>query len=112
TGADDLTVAQWTQFNFYSRVLFQNGEDTFYQHKRGLVQEDVYRGWVDGLKFTMGSPPIRLAWRRYRDQFSRDYAEFVDNIVNEARVLPLIDPRELAKWKADLAAEAAKAVTA
>jgi hypothetical protein len=106
--ADDLTLPEWARFNAHARAVFQNGEDTFSQHRRHLLHKDDFDGFVLALQWTFRAPALRVAWTRHRDSFPPHYAAFVDRIVAESPVAPM-HPDVLARWKADMAAELAKA---
>jgi hypothetical protein len=108
TNADDLTLSEWSRFNAHARAIFQNGEDTFSQYRRNLLHKDDFAGFVLALQWTFHSPALRVAWMRHRASFPAPYAALVDQIVAESPVVP-IQPEVLAKWKADMAAELAKA---
>ncbi len=108
TNADDLTLREWARFNAHARAIFQNGEDTFSQYRRDLLHRDDFDGFVLALRWTFRTPGLRVAWMRHRASFPAPYAAFVDQIVAESPVAP-ISPDVLVSWKADMAAELAKA---
>jgi hypothetical protein len=108
TNADDLTLSEWSRFNAHARAVFQNGEDTFSQYRRGLLHEDDFDGFVLALRWTFRGPGLRVAWMTHRASFPAPYAAFVDQIVVESPVAP-IRPKMLERWKVDMAAELAKA---
>src|SRR5580698_8891026 len=76
TNAQDVTLADWTRFNAHARAVFQNGEDTFSQHRRGLLHEDDFDGFFLSLRGTFHNPPLRLAWESVRRGFPAPYAAF------------------------------------
>jgi hypothetical protein len=106
--AEDLTLADWSRFTAHARAIFQNGEDTFSQHRRALLHPDDYEGFVLALHWTFRSPALRVAWRMHRGSFTAAYVAFVDQIVAENSPVPLRG-EALAKWKEDMAAELAAA---
>ncbi|HEX4197375.1 MAG TPA: hypothetical protein VHZ26_08035 [Caulobacteraceae bacterium] len=108
--AEDLTLADWSRFNAHARAIFQNGEDTFSQHRRALLHPDDFDGFVLALSWTFRSPALRVAWKMHRGSFPAAYVAFVDRIVAESPVAPL-GPEALEKWRQDLAAELATADT-
>ncbi|HEY2709300.1 MAG TPA: hypothetical protein VGI95_14725 [Caulobacteraceae bacterium] len=108
TNADDLTLADWSRFTAHARTIFQNGEDTFSQHRRGLLHQDDYEGFVMSLDATFRSPALRVAWMLVRKMFPAPYMTFVDKIVAGTSAVRL-DRNALASWKQDMAAELAAA---
>jgi hypothetical protein len=110
TNAADLTLAEWSRFNAHARAIFQNGEDTFSQHRRKLLHKDDFDGFVLALRWTFRAPGLRVAWTRNRESFPAHYRFFVDQVVAESPVAP-IHSEIVERWKSDMAAELAKAPT-
>ena len=108
TNATDLTLQEWSRFNAHARAIFQNGEDTFSQYRRGLLHHDDFDGFALALRWTFRAPGLRVAWKTHRASFPPAYVGFVDEIVAESPVAPL-RPEMLERWKADMTAELAKA---
>jgi hypothetical protein len=108
TNAKNLTLAEWSRFNAHARAIFQNGEDTYSQHRRGLLHADDFDGFVRALGWTFRGPGLRVAWKTHRASFPEPYAAFVDEIV-AASPVAAPNPETLHRWKADMAAELASA---
>jgi hypothetical protein len=106
--AEDVTLSDWSRFTAHARAIFQNGEDTFSQHRRGLLHQEDYDGFVLALNSTFRSPALRVAWALLRRGFPATYVAFIDNIVAESSAVPL-GRDALDGWKRDLAAELAAA---
>jgi hypothetical protein len=106
TNAKNLTLAEWSRFNAHARAVFQNGEDTYSQYRRGLLHVDDFQGFVRALSWTFRGPALRVAWRLHRESFPPPYVAFVDEIVAAS---PVTIPRReaLVSWKAAMAAELA-----
>ena len=104
TNAKNLTLVEWSRFNAHARAVFQNGEDTYSQYRRGLLHADDFQGFVRALSWTFRGPALRVAWKLHRESFPPAYATFVDDIV---AATPVTIPRSeaLASWKAAMAAE-------
>jgi hypothetical protein len=108
-GSDDLTANQWRQFIAFSRASFLSGEDAFYQRKHGLMQEDAFENLVGYTKTTLVQPAVRLAWRRLRSNFGREFVAFFDKSIVEIPAADVEDDAQnLLRWKADFVAERAK----
>jgi hypothetical protein len=105
---DHVTLLDWSRFNAHARAIFQNGEDTFSQHRRQLLHKDDFDGFVLALQWTFRSPALRVAWSRHRASFPAHYVAFVDQIVADSLIVP-IHADTLEKWKLEIAAELVKA---
>ncbi len=60
-------------------------QDTYLQHRSGLLDEDFYRQMCAAAETAMSIPAFRAAWETYRVS-GTEFAEFMDAIV--ARVQP------------------------
>ncbi|HEY3798582.1 MAG TPA: hypothetical protein VGL58_09530 [Caulobacteraceae bacterium] len=105
---DDVTMLDWTRFNAHARAIFQNGEDTYSQHRRGLLHPDDYDGFVLSLEGSFRSAPLRVAWRQVRGAYPAPFTAFIDQIVAK---MPPAAPRgdALERIKRSMAAESAAA---
>ncbi|HEY2710624.1 MAG TPA: hypothetical protein VGI95_21475 [Caulobacteraceae bacterium] len=108
TNAEDLTLTDWNRFNSHAHAIFQNGEDTYSQHRRGLLHPDDFDGFVLALNASFRSPPLRVSWAHLRRAFPASYVAFIDQIVAEGRPVPL-RRESLERWKRDVAAQLAAA---
>ena len=102
--AADLTILDVMRFAAHARTVFQNGEDSFAQYRRGLLTEADLVSFSSAMRWGFRSPPLRVAWKRHRAMFDGPYVAFVDKLVSEAEVLlPSADALE--QWKAAVSAE-------
>ena len=104
-GEADLTETQLQQFLYLTRAVFTNAEDTFIQHRHGLLEDSAYRAFLATFGLGIANPGYRLAWRQsWRFGASKEFAEFVDKLIDgtPARMPPSSADR-LAAWKSDLA---------
>jgi hypothetical protein len=108
TNAKDLSLAEWSRFNAHARAIFQNGEDTFSQHQRGLLHHADFEGFQRALSWTFRAAGLRVAWRLHRESFPPAYAAFVDEIVAAAPTTAP-NPEALRRWKDEMAIELAHA---
>ncbi len=109
--ANDLTLTDLTRFFAHARTVFQNGEDTFSQYRRGLLEESDFVGFSLALKWTLQAPSLRVAWDRHRLSYPPAYVEFVDRLVREAPIAQNTSDT-LTRWKSDLASQLAKSAEA
>src|SRR5215470_13080603 len=72
-GADDISPTQLSQFSAACRATFINSEDTFYQHKDGLLDEATFDGFVAGMKGTWRYPGFRAQWKGVRKNYGTEF---------------------------------------
>jgi len=104
-GDSDLTPLEFTQWMLICRSAFLSGEDSFMQHKAGLLAPSAYESYVSGVRFYMATPGVRAAWKLSRGQFGDEFRAFGDAVVNEMEGAP---PRADAytEWKRLVAKDA------
>ena len=101
----DLTMPEWFRYNVVQGAYYQHCEDSFYQHKHGLLRDDAFHGFENTLKVVVARPGARLAWRVVRPRFHDDFVAYMDNLIAGTPVSELWVPSLLEQWKADMAAE-------
>ena len=74
----DLSSGELDQFLSICRAAFLSGEDSFLQHKSGLLDRTAYASFVAGLRGYAGAPGLRAAWRLTSSQYAAEYAAFMD----------------------------------
>ena len=101
--APELTFNQLQQFGGYARALFLDAEDTFNQHRDGLLREGDYDAFLNWFRYNLSIQAYRSVWRLLlRGSFGLDFTTFVDRLVGETPVQRRRSPDEiLAAWKAD-----------
>jgi hypothetical protein len=94
----DLSAEELDQFLSICRAAFLSGEDSFLQHKSGLLDEIAYASFVAGLKgYVAGAPGLRAAWRLTSAQFGAEYAAFMDAVLSSTPRTAAVSL--LAQWK-------------
>jgi len=77
-----LTEDELDQFISICRAAHLSGEDSFLQHRAGLLEGAAYRSFVAGLKaYHASSPGLRAAWRLSSHQYGPEYVAFMDAII-------------------------------
>lgn len=82
-GDPELTREEFTQWMFMCRAMFISGEDSFLQHRAGLLSTEAFSSYVAGVHSYMASPGMRVGWKFSAGQFGKEFREFVDAIVKE-----------------------------
>jgi hypothetical protein len=106
-GYGDMSATQVFQFTSYASARFFNAEDSFYQHREGLLKEYNIDSVTNGLRTSFASPGMRAVYKRNRSMFGREFTEFADQLLAATQVVAGADIA--ARFKADLAAELAGA---
>jgi hypothetical protein len=106
----DLTILQLTQFNAATRAFFQNGEDTFFQWKNGLLLEGSAEAFHRSMENSIRRPGIRVSWRLCRPGFSDAYIAFIDRLIDTTPVGPSVENSVLEQWNSDVLAEISKSL--
>jgi hypothetical protein len=65
-GARDMSATEISQFQAYTEARFQISENTFLQHEAGLLSAAAFAAFSKGVVAGLGSPGIRVMWRRAR----------------------------------------------
>jgi hypothetical protein len=103
-GADDTTATQYAQFTHFCRASFYNAEDTFFQHKHGLISDEAFASFIASLKgWAMRAPGMRAGWKQFRSLFVSEFAEWMDRTLAEVETAPPIDT--FAQWRTLVDAE-------
>ena len=50
SSSEDISSTQFVQFTWFCRATFRDDEDSFYQHKEGLLNEAAFASYVVHLK--------------------------------------------------------------
>lgn len=103
SGQPDISETQFYQFAQVCRATFVNSEDTFYQHAEGLLNETAFASFVAGMKGSFRAAGFRAQWKRTRNNYGTEFAEFMDKMRAEVSVEPSFDV--FALWKRDVARE-------
>lgn len=96
---EDLSAEELDQFLSICRAAFLSGEDSFLQHKSGLLDRTAYASFVTGLKgYLAGAPGLRAAWRLNSSQFGVEYVAFMDGLMRSTPP-SAVAANPLARWK-------------
>lgn len=105
SGDPNLTITEWQQCNALARAAFVNAEDTFAQHRNGLIEENAWRTFVNLFGYTSSNAAFRVAWKRVgRPAASPEFAAFADQVMANTPVTTLPPASQImAAWRADFA---------
>ena len=101
SNAPDISPLQLFQLFNYSRALFLNAEDTYYQHARGLLEDEPFEGFVSAMRGTIATPSMRYMWQSGRSLYGPEFTRWVDGLAEQVRAAqPTVPAEQLAFWKA------------
>jgi hypothetical protein len=104
-GASEITQAEFGQFAAIYGAFLASAEDTWLQHKEGLLSEAVFASFAASWRQTLAQPGVRALWTLRRIGFEAGFAKFMDKLMSEA---PKTAPTDfLTAWKAQVANEIA-----
>jgi hypothetical protein len=106
-GDSNLDGPSFQKFWLACRALFLNFESQYYQYRQGVLDEASFRGYEQSLRdSTLPWPGIRAWWQLNRGGYGRDYAAYIDQLIEstrEAAAKRASTPDEmLVAWKAIL----------
>lgn len=96
-GDPSMSREEFDQWMLLCRSAFLSGEDSYIQHKAGLLSEAAFASYVAGVRYYMSTPGLRAAWQVASAQFGSEFVEFVNG---ELARTPLVAPTDsYEKWK-------------
>ena len=108
-GDQSLSREEFDQWMLLCRAAFLSGEDSYMQHKAGLLSENAFASYVAGVRYYMSTPGLRAAWQVSSRQFEGEFVEFVNA---ELARTPLGTPTDsFSQWKARMNEYDASAAT-
>lgn len=96
-GDPTLTETELHRYLWNMYPLFLHFEDSFYQHRAGMIGDGQYASILGHLRSQCTTPGFRALWRHVRPRFPADFAAFVDEVMAAVAV----DRSEIAGWTAD-----------
>ena len=108
-GDADASETQVRQYFNYWNARLINTEESFYQHKEGLLNDVAFNQLEKRLRAGFSVPGSRAVYSRIRLAFGDDFVAYVDKIV---ATVPVGFGRDtFSDFKSDVAAEMAKIST-
>ena len=78
-----LSREEFDQYMMLIRGMLLSGEDSYLQHRIGLLDERAFDSWLASARVFMARPGMRALWKMTSHHYSREFREFGDaNIVN------------------------------
>ena len=105
-GNSEITPAEFGQFTAIYGAFLASAEDTFLQHREGLLSEAVFASFRESWRQTLAQPGVRALWKLRRHGFESGFVAFMDTLMLEAPADAASD--FLAAWKAEVATQKAR----
>jgi hypothetical protein len=110
-GDPTLTAIELHRYLWSIYPLILHFEDSYYQHRAGMISDAQYASIVGHLRSRCPSPGFRAIWQHIRARFRADFCAFIDGLMRE---IPPEKPDAAdwtTQWRADAAAEIERAAT-
>jgi len=88
-------------------ALFWSAEDSYLQHKAGLLDKAGWETELSTLRANLSIPTVRVSWKVNRIAFNEEFRAYVDSLLQEIK--PLKRPDLLTRWKNMMAQELVEA---
>jgi hypothetical protein len=86
-----------------------NWEDSFFQHRAGVLDESSFASDIAILRVFASAPAFRAMWPIMRDWYGRDFRTYVDGVIRETAAVRA-PPSVASAWKERLAQELESAI--
>lgn len=83
-GTADITRAEFGQFTAVYGAFLASAEDTFLQHREGLLSESMFASFRESWRKTLAQPGVRALWQLRRHAFEAGFAALMDELMAEA----------------------------
>jgi hypothetical protein len=80
-------------------ATFHYFENMYYQHKKGYLEEDVWRGWKRLMLTYYAEPGFKAWWSVRRDVFSESFGEFLETTDLDVHIASYSDIAQLGAEK-------------
>ncbi|HEY0233084.1 MAG TPA: hypothetical protein VGC55_17685 [Dokdonella sp.] len=107
-GDPTLTSLECHRYLWSMYPLFLHFEDSYYQHRDGMISEPQYASIVGHLRSRCPSPGFRALWLHIRERFPADFVGFVDGLLREIPVDDADGSQWTERWRERAAAERAR----
>lgn len=82
-GDPTLDAVECHRYLWNMYPLFLHFEDSYYQHRDGMLGDDQYASIIGHLRSQSSTPGFRALWQHIRERFPKEFAGFVDAVMRE-----------------------------
>jgi len=79
----ELSPAELLQANYLRTASFKGFENQFFQFRRGLLAEDIWKGYEFFLVANLLAPDVRDWWKRSKAGFDPAFRDHVEALLTE-----------------------------
>lgn len=101
SGDVEFTAEELDYLQLRMRATLLTTQDTYIQHRAGLVDNITLDNSLAVLKYVLSMPVYRAIWMNTRNGYSQDYAALIDKQIETIRLIRPGDP--VARFKKSLA---------
>lgn len=67
----------------YMRVYFDLCSEEYFLYKKGVLDEDVWKEWQEGMISAFNKPAFKYAWKKVTQDsdFYKEFKDFIDSII-------------------------------
>jgi hypothetical protein len=109
SGDTEITETQLVQFIGYCRAVLLGAEDSFLQHREGLLDESAFNSFDRSLRSLFESPGMRASWSILREWYDLGFAGYMDGVIKDATDRPI--GFQHAQWRAAISAFKGRSVS-
>ncbi len=81
-----LSAVERQRYLWSMYPLFLHFEDSYFQHREGMLGEGQYASILGHLRSQCSTPGFRKLWQHIRARFPADFAAFIDGVMRDVPV--------------------------
>lgn len=85
-GLPDVTPAELRRFFHVARAVFISAEDSYFQHRQGLLDDIAFASFEAGLKNGFGAKGLGIAWKVTGAMYEPEFRAYVDRTLGDLKV--------------------------
>lgn len=79
---ENLSPTENVQLAFFSRATFRGIQNAYFQHRKGLISDEVWRDYEQVLTNQSRLPHIKDWWLSERNTFDREFADVYETLIS------------------------------
>jgi len=83
---ESLSPTERTQLSFFSRATFRGIQNAYFQHRKGLISDEVWRDYQQVLINQSDLPHIKDWWRNERNTFDREFVDVYEELISSVPI--------------------------
>jgi hypothetical protein len=78
SGSGGLSAAEDLQFGQHTTAVFSTWEQAYINHESGLLDDQAWVGWNNGMLFALSNPVSVSVWKQEQTFFSESFRKYVN----------------------------------